>query len=130
MWLDCLDSLTHEGEMTVIIVNDQNERIEEVYRPYVGSQFSFESPPQLPTYVVRGRRTDIKDGDRQVIRTVGGGMLEVDDGTWFDSPLEAKRKLALMLCDKIDALRVQVDGLLEEIKTLESQVQEQEGAAA
>jgi hypothetical protein len=130
MWLDCLDSLTPEGEMTVIIVNDQNERIEEVYRPYVGSQFSFGSPPQLPTYVVRGRRTDIKDGDRQVIRTVGGGMLEVDDGTWFDSPLEAKRKLALMLCDRIDALRVQVDGLLEEIKTLESQVQEQEGAAA
>ncbi len=114
----------------MIIVNDQNERIEEVYRPYVGSQFSFGSPPQLPTYVVRGRRTDIKDGDRQVIRTVGGGMLEVDDGTWFDSPLEAKRKLALMLCDRIDALRVQVDGLLEEIKTLESQVQEQEGAAA
>lgn len=108
-----------------------NEQAQQVFRPYVSGTFTFSNPSTLPTYILKGVVTDIRDGERRLIRTAGS--LQVDDGEWFATEREAKRKLALMLCDRIDAIRSQVDEITAEIRAAEQIVtlpSHKEGAAA
>lgn len=100
-----------------------------VYRPYVGSSLNYSKPFRVPTWMQEGTVTDIRDGDRRVIRTASG--LAVDSGDWIDCPIAAQRQMGLMLCAYIDGIREQVDEILAEVHEAESALAkpEQKGAA-
>jgi len=78
-----------------------------LYRPWVGSQFSYDKKPQLTTHIRRGVCTGIEHDGRAVLRE--GDGLTVDDGEWFATEAEARRKLVELLIDKWESLRVQID---------------------
>jgi hypothetical protein len=78
-----------------------------MFSPWVGSQFSYDTPPTLQSHVITGVVTGIEQDGKAVLR-VGSG-LSIDNGEWFASEDEARRRLVVMLCDKWEALRTQID---------------------
>jgi len=85
-----------------------------LYRPWVGSQFSYDNPPRLAAHISQGVCTGIEHDGKTVLRE--GSGLTVDDGGWFESETEARRHLIEKLCDRWEALRLQIDLMTAELK--------------
>lgn len=88
------------------------------YSPYVGNTFGYTDDPALFTHIAVGELTDLVDDGRRVVRLAGGTLAKLDD-SWFATEVEAKRRMAVMLCDRLDQIRRQIDGLISEIKAAE-----------
>lgn len=78
-----------------------------LYRPWVGSQFSYDKKSELSTFIRQAVCTGIEHDGKAVLRE--GQGLAVDDGEWFATEVEARRRLVELLIEKWESLRVQID---------------------
>lgn len=78
-----------------------------LYRPWVGNQFSYDSKSELSTFIRQAVCTGIEHGGKAVLRE--GVGLVADDGEWFATEVEARRRLVELLIEKWESLRVQID---------------------
>lgn len=85
-----------------------------LYRPWVGYQFSYDTAPRLNSHISQGVCTGIEHDGKMVLRE--GSGLTVDDGEWFASEVEAKRRLIEKMLDRWEALRTQIDLLTAELR--------------
>ena len=84
-----------------------------MYRPWCGSQFSYDKKSELSTFIRQGVCTGIEHDGRTVL-SEGQGLV-VDDGEWYATEAEARRRLVVMLIEKWEALRVQIDAATAEL---------------
>jgi hypothetical protein len=78
-----------------------------VYRPWVGSQFSYDTNPELTTHIRKAVCTGIQHDGKMVLRE--GQGLVVDDNEWFASEAEARRSLIVLLRVKMEAISKQIE---------------------
>ena len=78
-----------------------------VYRPWVGSQFSYDAVPELTTHIRKAVCTGIEHDGKAVLRE--GHGLVVDDNEWFATEAEAQRGLIVMLRLRMYALNMQIE---------------------
>lgn len=88
------------------------------YRPYVGHQFGYVGDEGLCTYITQAELTDLVDDGMPLLRLGKTQLTKLDDA-WFETEIEAKRKLAILLCERLDLIRKQIDAVISEIKAAE-----------